>query len=622
MNANRWLFVGAVVLNLVACGGGAKGGNSGGGGIGGGGVVGNPSLSIAMETVSVQGDMLSNQSLRYEIGNLFVPQSFKGDIYYGYQLQHPSVLGSQMLVDEGQLYLDLFLEAGFSRERLDLPTQHIISTAINFCLDNMCNQHIAGSPKTLTVQLNYTPTLISDAPERLTYSSELNDNRESLTAVEWITLNNPSTQPVFGFVTSFSDELLLDARLTRDPNNVHVHQLTLPFIAETGLQNKLHTGHVSLAFCYDRHCEYPLYQGERDIQIHYEQVGEPYIEYPELKVTELAVPEDFKIDGLRFYLAEQSAMVGYRYEEGETKAMVLDLESLTMTEQWLPGSINSASYSERYLVVPDFISQNWGIEYQHDIYRVNDAFELELVNQFTSPTWFRDPIFIDDTMLVSSSAIDEVYRFDILGDGEPVTGVFTARELHFLETSKNRIYNVVPGEHGFVERWLYQQGSVEPILPNLLFTSDRNCWSYAKSVGGNYVINRCSQVFQTILTEPGTEEDAYDFAELNVLPVPETHRIRNIAEHPDGSLFVVVAEPLYTCNAIQFFCRALVQVYRSEDRELIQTYGWPAKTFQNEMDIHIRTPLIVFSQTSKQAFVIEPQSMQETARLYRLDIWD
>lgn len=568
-------------------------------------------LQITNRTVTVNGDMLVRQNVKQLIGTTNYKYNNLNPVSFELQVQHPVISGTDIRVEDGKLYALLYVNWGFGSIDRNAPTRLVLPATLNACSED-CTKAFQGAPAQLTINLNFDPADVDGVPEQLDFSSADAGDAAWLESTTEFTINNTSTEPLYSELTGFDEDLIYQASLRLKEGSADTYQLKLRFANQAYLTNELHNGHVSMRFCYDRFCSYPVSDGEKQIAVAYNQLGEAYKSYPELNVVEQVLPSDFDIQGGYHLFASDDIFVGYRTENGKRTLVSFELKTKTVTEQTIEGDLYNAKSGAGYLVVTDSEFTATGMEYQHNIYQWTGS-EVALVDSFYLAFPATAMSFYNDAIYFQSNEDSSPYRYVINSTVAPENGRLHVDLTTVVNEKTGDLYSFYNADQTMVSRW-----SVAGAVPTEIYTSKQidsavPCDMIRKLLGEHFITS-CGEVF-TVSDDPANE-----FNTKTVLPVPDTHTINSLAYNEVLENFVLVLHPKNGdhCFPAKHYCSLIVQRYDAKTLILIDEFGWAEQKYSM-----LQLVSAFFNSAGDSLYIYEDSSLlEENNKLHRIVLPD
>lgn len=573
-------------------------------------------IQLSNKTITVNGDMLVRQNVKQFIGTTNYKYNNLNPAFFDLKVQHPVIDGTDISVEDGKVYALLFVNWGFGSVDTNAPTRLALPATLYACSED-CKKPFKGAPVQLTVNLHFNPADVIDVPEQLSFSSADAGEAAWLESTTEFKINNTSTEPLYSEITGFDENLIYQASLRLKEGSADTYQLKLRFANQAHLTNEQHNGHVSMRFCYDRFCNFPVKDGVKLIAITYTQLGDAYKSYPELNVVEQVLPSNFKIHLENHLFASDDIFIGYRTINGQQTLVSFELKTKTVTEQAIAGDLYNAKSGAGYLVVTESEFTASGMEYQYNIYKWTES-EAGLVDSFNTDFLITAMSFYNNAVYFHSNDDISPYRYDIHSATAPENGRLHVDESTVVNEKTGDLYSFYSADKIMVSRWSVAGAEPEEIYTSKPIDSTAAC-NMIRKLLGNHFLTTCGEVF-TVSDDPSGE-----FNTKTVLPVLQTHKINSVAYNEVLQNFVLVLHPKDNeeCNPIKQYCSLIVQRYDARALALIDEFGWAEQKpsmLQRVLYPSIRT---FFNSTGDSLYIYEDSSLpEESDKLYRIVLPD
>ncbi|MEO3864281.1 hypothetical protein [Rheinheimera fenheensis] len=567
-------------------------------------------LQLTNPVITVNGDMLVRQNVKLLIGTTNYKYNSLNHASFDLQVQHPVITGTDISVEDGKVYALLFVHWGYPSVDRNAPTRLALPATLHACSED-CTKAFKGAPAQLTINLNFNPADVDDVPEQLTFSSAEAGDAAWLESTTEFKINNTSTEPLHSELTGFDEALIYEASLRLKEGSADTYQLNLRFANQAYLTNELHSGHVSMRFCYDRFCDFPVKDGEKQIAVAYNQLGEPFKSYPELNVVEQVLPSNFNIRLENHLFASNDIFIGYRTENGENTLVSFELDTKTVTEQTIEGDLYNAKSGAGYLVVTD----SDGMQYQHNIYKWAGN-EVGLTDSFTSDFTITAMSFYNDAVYFQSNDSISPYRYVINSAAVPENGRLHVDQTTVVNENSGDLYSFYNADEILVSRWSVAGSEPTEIYTSKPIDSAAPCNMISKLLG-NHLLTSCGEVF-TLSDVPSNE-----FNTKTLLPLPDTHTINSVAYNKVLQNFVLVLHPKDNdhCNPIKQYCSLIIQRYDARTLALIDEFGWSEQKHSMLQRVLYPSVRTFFNSAGDSLYIYENSSApEENDKLYRIEL--
>ena len=569
-------------------------------------------LQLTTNSITVNGDMLVRQNIKQLIGTTNYKYNNFNHASFDLQVQHAVISGTDISIEDGKVYALLFVNWGYGSVERNVPTRLALPATLRACYED-CTKAFKGAPAQLTINLNFNPADVDDVPEQLAFSSAEAGGEAWLESTTEFKVNNTSTVPLHSELTGFDEDLIYGASLKLKEGSVDTYLLKLRFANQAYLTNELHNGQVSMRFCYDHFCNFPVKDGEKQIAVAYTQLGEPYKSYSELNVVEQVLPSDFNIRMKNHLFASDDIFIGYRTENGQHTLVSFELKTKTVSQQAIEGDLYNAKSGAGYLVVTDSEFTGVGMDYQHSIYKWTGS-EVGLVDSFHSDFLITAMSFYNDAVYFQSNDDSSPYRYVINSAAAPDNGRLHVGQSTVVNEKTGDLYSFHGSESKFVHRWSVAGAAPEEIYSSRPIDSAAPC-NMIRKLLGNHFITTCGEVF-TVSNDPSDE-----FKTKTVLAVPATHTINTLAYNNMLQNFVLILHPkdYDSCNPIKEYCSLIVQRYDARTLELMDEFGWSERVHSMLQKVLYPSILAFFNSAGDALYMYEHAStLDEDDKLYRI----
>ncbi|GHG63254.1 hypothetical protein GCM10010919_08780 [Alishewanella longhuensis] len=525
-------------------------------------------LHVTLNTnqVNIKGDMYRIGSLRQAIGTTNHVFGVDPALSFSININHTILDSVEISADNGVVYASVYNKHGYPFVNLNEPTTITLSGTITACVQN-CAVVLQGTPAPFTINIIFEPAEVAELPELLTYTSAQADNPNWLEISEIIRINNSTQDALFNEVTYFDPELLQSATLRRVADSTTDYRLTLRFNHQDNLANRRHTGQLALRFCYDSACRYPVKNGQPQLTIHYDQLGEPYQTYPEITLAAQLLPADFYINGDIHYLPETQTLFGVMQGSAEHEQKAYSIKTASQSQFQIEGDTYNAVLGEGYYVAYSANFTEQGYVYRHHLYR----WEQDKLSQKSSFDYMHrpwNPMAVFAGALYTHSNDDTTpYRYNIATATFDYGGFYLSHQ-HLFDNETAQLYNFLLGEQTVINQWSLQDEHPKEIISTLLTNSRQDCWINVHVVNRK-LLNRCGESYnlpiaQTEITTPDQK-----------LVVPDSHAIHAMTKNHQNQLVVVLTpKESPRCNPIKSYCSWIITRYNADTLQLIDSYGW------------------------------------------------
>lgn len=571
-------------------------------------------LQITNNTITVNGDMLVRQNVKQLIGTTNYKYNSLNHASFDLQVQHPAITGTDISVEDGKVYAVLFVHWGYPSVDLNAPTRLALPATLYACSED-CTKAFKGAPTQLTVNLNFDPADVDGVPEELSFSSAEAGDAAWLESTTEFNINNTSTVALHSELTGFDEDLIYEASLRLKEGSVDTYQLKLRFANQAYLTNELHTGHVSMRFCYDRFCNFLLKDGEKQIAIEYNQLGEAYKNYAELNVVEQVLPSGFNGYSGRYLFNYDNMFFSYRVENGNYTLVSFDTQSKVVNEHIVAGDLYNAKSGAGYLVATDSDFTAIGTQYQHNIYRWTGS-EVSLVDSFNTDFTITAMSFYNDAIYFQSNDSSSPYRYVINSAAAAENGRLHVDESTVVNEKTGDLYSFHSADNTMVSRWSVAGVEPEEIYTLMPIDSAVPC-SMMRKLLGTHFITSCGEVF-TVNNDPINE-----FNTKIVLPLPVTHKV-NSAVYNDAQQYILLllqSKHDGGCNSLKQYCGLIVQRYNANTLALMDEFAWESAEQNNsQRSSELYYPMF-FDKTGDALYIYEDSfSPDIDSGLYRIEL--
>lgn len=563
-------------------------------------------VNLNTQQLSIKGDMYRIGSLRQAIGTTNHVYGVDPALSFSININHTILNSVEISADNGVVYASVFYKNGYPFVNLNEPTTITLSGTITACVQS-CAVVLQGTPAPFTINITFEPAEVLALPELLAYTSAQADNPNWLEVAEIIRINNSTQDALFNEVTHFDSELLQSATLRRVADSTTDYRLTLRFNHQDSLANRRHTGQVALRFCYDSACRYPVQNGQKQINIQYDQLGDPYQTYPEITLAAQLLPADFNINGAIQYLPEAQTLFGVIQGSAEQEQKAYSLETASLSQFQVEGEHNNAVVGDGYYIAYTLESTDEGALYRHHLYRwEHDKLSKKTSFDFMHRPWNPMAIFAG-AVYTQSNDNTEPYRYNIATATFDYGG-FSLSHQHLFDTETAQLYNFSLGEQTVINQWSLKDEQPKEILSTLLSNGQQYCWVNVRMINQK-LVNRCGESYnlpieQTEITAPNQR-----------LVIPDSHAIHAMTKNHHNQLVVVLTpKESPRCNPIKFYCSWLLTRYNADTLELIDSYGW---SNQPQLLATMENTLAFFRPGSDALFLIRFEDLG--VKLYQLE---
>ena len=570
------------------------------------------SLQLTTSSITVNGDMLVRQNIKQLIGTTNYKYNNFNQASFDLQVQHPVITGTDISIEDGKVYALLFVHWGYGSVDRNAPTRLALPATLYACSES-CSKPFKGVPAPLTINLNFDPSDVDGVPEQLAFSSADAEDSDWLESTTEFQINNTSTEPLYTELIGFDADLIYDASLILKEGSVDTYLLKLRFANQAYLTNELHNGHVSMRFCYDSFCNFPVKDGEKQIAVAYTQLGEPYKSYPELNVVEQVLPSNFNIRMENHLFESDEVFIGYRKENDKQTLVSFELKTKTVSEQAISGDLYNAKSGAGYLVVTDNEFTGTGMNYQHNIYQWTGN-DVGLVDSFNSDFLITAMSFYNDSVYFQSNDESSPYRYVINSAATPENGRLHVDQSTVVNEKTGDLYSFHGNAAIFVSRWSVAGAEPKEIYSSRPIDSAVPC-NMIRKLLGNHFITTCGEVFSV------TDDPADEFKTKTVLPVPATHTINTLAYNAMSHNFVLVLHPKNNdyCNPIKAYCSLILQRYDARTLELKDEFGWAERGHSMLQKVLYPSVQTFFNSAGDALYMYEQASItDESDKLYRI----